>query len=56
MELKPCPCGKCRTRAEFAQVFDMHIWGDDCPYECEEYENWAWRKTVNRRVGEGEKE
>lgn len=26
------------TRKTYAVLFDMHFFGDDCPYECEKYE------------------
>lgn len=45
-----CPCEKCDTRRTYAKCFDIHIWGDDCPYECEEYENW---KAKTENVDEG---
>lgn len=32
-----CPCKNCSTRQFYAKKFDIHIWGDDCPYECERY-------------------
>ena len=34
------PCDECPTRKMYALTFDMHISGEDCPYECEEYEHW----------------
>lgn len=34
------PCIKCPERQLYARMFDMHISGDDCPYECKEYEEW----------------
>lgn len=42
--LEPCPCNDCVVRKRFAICFDMHFWGDDCPYECDAFEAW------NRRV------
>ena len=24
----------------YALSFDIHFYGEDCPYECEEYEHW----------------
>ena len=50
MELKPCPCKKCEQRAALSIMFDVHIWGDDCPYVCYEYNEWE----RSRRVGEEE--
>lgn len=41
MEMKhESPCIKCSERKFYAQRFDIHISGEDCPYECEEYEKW----------------
>lgn len=34
------PCKRCQTRRFYATRFDMQIWGEDCPYICEEYETW----------------
>lgn len=36
----PCPCKRCQTRRFYASAFDMQIWGEDCPYECEAFEKW----------------
>lgn len=44
------PCIKCPERQLYARMFDMHISGDDCPYECEEYEKWK----AERKDGDGE--
>jgi len=30
-----CPCEICQYRIFLARAFDIHIWGDDCFYECE---------------------
>ena len=40
MNPKPCPCKDCVVRVRFAIGFDMHFWGDDCPYKCDTYETW----------------
>ena len=40
---EPCPCESCLIRKGMAQAFDMHIWGDDCPYQCVAYEAWSHR-------------
>ena len=37
--MKEQPCVKCPERKYYAR-FDLHISGEDCPYECEEYEKW----------------
>ena len=34
------PCKNCMERKFYAKTFDMHFSGEDCPYECEEYEHW----------------
>lgn len=34
------PCESCHIRKWLAREFDTHIWGDDCPYECEKYKRW----------------
>ena len=42
------PCDECQTRKMYARTFDMHISGEDCPYECEEYEHWKqFQKELN---------
>lgn len=35
-----CPCKSCVIRNEYANVFDMHFWGEDCPWECDDYKTW----------------
>ena len=42
-----CPCEVCLARKYMAIAFDMHVWGDDCPYVCKPYEEWS------RRAGDG---
>ena len=44
--LKQDPCENCVLRKGFAIAFDMHFWGEGCPYKCDEYDDW------NRRAGE----
>ena len=34
------PCKKCWTRKWYARKFDIHFWGEDCPYECKEYKQY----------------
>ena len=46
-ELKPCPCNDCPTRKAYAKLFDMHIWGEDCPYVCEKYDEWKGGRTMS---------
>ena len=43
--LKPCPCKDCDTRKTYALLFDMQIWGEDCPYVCEKYERWTAERS-----------
>ena len=47
---KPCPCKNCIVRGRFVIGLDIHFWGDDCPYKCDDYDNWK------RRAGEGEED
>ena len=49
VELKPCPCNDCPTRKTYAKLFDVHIWGEDCPYVCEKYDEWK-RRANNERL------
>ena len=41
---QPCPCNGCEVKKYFARAWDLH-WhdGDDCPYECPEYDEWKER-------------
>ena len=48
-DLKPNPCQRCQLRQYYAREYDMHFFGEDCPYRCDTYEEW------NRRVGEEDK-
>ena len=41
------PCDKCKIRKWYAKRMDIHFWGADCPYECEEYEKWKKEGTEN---------
>ena len=34
------PCKNCADRQWYARRLDMHFWGEDCPYQCEEYERY----------------
>lgn len=47
---KKRPCDYCQTAKFFARRFDMHIDGEDCPYECKRYEKWK----VEQKDGDGE--
>ena len=35
------PCADCHMRKEYAKYYDVHFWGDDCPYDCERYKKFA---------------
>lgn len=35
-----CPCKDCAARKILARTYDMHIWGEDCPYVCRQYDEW----------------
>ena len=39
-DLKQCPCKTCKRRQYFVRVFDMHFWGEDCPYQCDMYDTY----------------
>lgn len=41
------PCDDCGTRRIFAKMFDMLFRGEDCPYECKEYEEYLEEGTKN---------
>ncbi len=34
------PCKNCYDRQWYARRMDIHFWGEDCPYVCEEYERY----------------
>lgn len=38
------PCKDCSIRKDYAKLFDAHIDGDDCPYECEKYNEYIKSK------------
>ena len=40
------PCKNCENRQWYAMKFDLHFWGEDCPYECEEYERYKKEKPT----------
>lgn len=43
-----CPCENCLERKVYAKTLDIHIYGEDCPYECKEYEHWRqYQKELN---------
>ena len=41
--LKQDSCENCILRKGFAIAFDMHFRGEDCPYKCDEYDDWKCR-------------
>ena len=46
------PCDECSARKIYAKLFDMHFYdGEDCPYNCEEYERW---KIIHTALNEKE--
>jgi len=49
---EPRPCVKCDTRRTYAKIFDIHIFGEDCPYICFAYDNWKQRRDA---YAEGDK-
>ena len=40
------PCKNCADRQWYARRLDMHFWGEDCPYQCEEYERYKKEKPT----------
>ena len=38
------PCKNCHDRQWYARRLDIHFWGEDCPYVCEEYERYKKEK------------
>lgn len=34
------PCDKCPTRITYALMFDVHMFGEDCPYCCDKWERY----------------
>ena len=40
-----CPCESCHTRKTYARLFDIHFFGEDCPYVCEKYDKWKKEQT-----------
>lgn len=35
-----CPCDDCADRKLFAKLFDFHMYGDDCVFDCPQYAQW----------------
>jgi len=49
------PCQDCPTRMMFARSFDIHFWGEDCPYYCEEWEHWKeFQRELNKETDDGD--
>ena len=44
-----CPCKDCDTRDFYAHI-GLTIWGEDCPYICEEWDKWK----AEQKDGDGE--
>ena len=49
------PCKNCADRQWYARRLDMHFWGEDCPYQCEEYEQYKAVKTDVTDATQGKK-
>ena len=47
------PCKNCHDRQWYARRLDIHFWGDDCPYVCEEYERYKAEKETDKPKEEG---
>ena len=43
------PCKKCGSRQWYARRLDIHFWGEDCPYICEEYEQYKAEKEESEK-------
>lgn len=41
-------CDKCHIRKMYAKRFDLHIWGEDCPYVCPKYDKWK-KEKINEK-------
>lgn len=46
---KKHPCKYCSIRITYANNWDIHFSGEDCPYECERYEKWK----AEQKEGDG---
>lgn len=50
------PCKNCYDRQWYSRRMDIHFWGEDCPYGCEEYEKYKKEKQleeINKDEQEG---
>lgn len=41
------PCQNCEARKMLAKRFDIHVFGEDCPYFCIQYEIYTGRWGKN---------
>lgn len=52
------PCKDCSIRKKLERRFDIHIWGEDCFYDCEKYEAYKAAQKAKEedhgRPGEGD--
>lgn len=48
--MSDCPCDGCDIRKAYARM-DLHFSGEDCPYECDEYEAWKKEREVKQNEG-----
>ena len=47
------PCEKCKVRKGYARRFNIHFWGDDCPYECKKLKGFVEKgRRINGREEE----
>lgn len=44
------PCKNCEIRQWYAMKFDIHFWGEDCLYICEEYKRYEENETDKQKV------
>ncbi len=38
------PCKNCKVRKWYAKRMGIHFWGEECFYECDEYEKYKKEK------------
>jgi len=46
------PCKNCPDRQLYARLMDIHFWGEDCPYVCEELERYEKEKEKDGEVND----
>lgn len=50
------PCEECQVRKMYARSFDMHFAGEDCWFQCEEYEHWkVFQAELNGKTAKSER-